>query len=225
MKTKVIRGFIIVLAVVVAVVTIGAFAKIAISHRYHQDEAPNDSQNTDQKSPKDKEIEQQQWEEYQAARSIYYRALKQRKPELLIDLPYSVYNPIEDRDVELTQAAIEFFRATADLEVIDMGEFFTIKPYGTYTLENPAKIDLWHKSNHYTGGIIAIIDEKNNLLAKYQLPEISSNNDIYRAFTIELPYKTPSTKKGYILGYGWNTKDGEDDIDSAVKIPITFSNN
>jgi hypothetical protein len=133
---------------------------------------------------------------------------------------YIVHTATHER-IPLRQAAQDFLAGTAGVAE-NMGGFYLVEPRKGQSLTNPIRVKLWHRTNHYGGGVLRVTDANYKLLAELRLPEISHWNIIYHYYEAEMAFDQPDTAGGFIIGYSWDAGDEPEEARKYYVIPISF---
>lgn len=150
----------------------------------------------------------------------YLQVIRSGDRGLLETVPEVMVHPASGERIPLRQQAADFLAGTRG-EAAYLGGFYLMEPRAGQSVTSPVRVKLWHKTNHYGGGILRITDAKNKVLAELRLPEISHYNITYHYYEAEITFEQPATARGFIVGLPWDAKDGDKQED-AKSIPILF---
>lgn len=151
----------------------------------------------------------------------YMKAIGTGDPRFLSYVPEYIVHTATHERIPLRQAAQKFLAGTAGVAE-SMGGFHLVEPRKGQTITNPIRVKLWHKTNHYRGGVLRVTDANNKLLAELRLPEISHSNIIYHYYEAEIAFDQPDTAGGFIVGYSWDAGDEPEEARKYYAIPISF---
>ncbi len=126
--------------------------------------------------------------------------------------------------IPLRQPAADFLASTRG-EAVHMGGdwgFYLMEPRAEQLVTSPVRVKLWHRTNHYGGGILRVLDANKNVLAELWLREISHYNMTYHYYETEIAFEQPATVRGFIVGLPWSSKGEESEAEGKI-VPILFS--
>lgn len=153
--------------------------------------------------------------DFAAALAAYAAAIRANDPDRVKAIPAGpVAHPVTQEDVRFRDNAARFFAATGGRAVTGVsavGNVFAAleSPTAGDAIAIPARLVVWHNTNHYTGVSVVLVDDRGEQLAEAGLPEIAHWNILLDRLEFEVEYDAPTAPAGFVRVYATGVQDGE----------------